>query len=129
MPGRKSKGGQRRQDRVVHRNLELKDDGQKYAQVTKMLGNGRCNVHCFDGIERLARIRGSMRNKVWIRQSDFVLVGLREYQDDKCDILIKYSTEEVRTLKCMGEIPEQATLTVAEDSEKKDECTFDFDDI
>merc|ERR1711937_215012 len=35
---------------------------------------------CFDGVERLCHIRGKLRKKVWIAQSDIVLVGLRDYQ-------------------------------------------------
>jgi len=30
---------------------------------------------------------------------DIVLVGLRDFQDEKCDILLKYLPEEVRNLK------------------------------
>merc|ERR1712061_43687 len=40
---------------------------------------------CFDGVERLCHIRGKLRKKVWIAQSDIVLVGLRDYQDAKAD--------------------------------------------
>lgn len=42
----------------------FKEDGQEYAQVTKMLGNGRLEAQCFDGEKRLAHIRGKMRKKV-----------------------------------------------------------------
>jgi len=69
-----------------------------------------------------------MRNKVWIRFSDFVLVGLRDFQDDKCDILLKYTTEEVRNLKSYGELPEGTSLTLIEE-EEEEESIFDFDDI
>ncbi len=30
----------------------------EYAQVVKMLGNGRLEAMCFDGVRRLANIRG-----------------------------------------------------------------------
>ena len=110
------------------RELEYKDDGQEYAQVTKMLGNSRVDVLCMDGVKRLGIIRGSMRNKVWIRFSDFVLVGLRDFQDDKCDILLKYTTEEVRNVKSYGELPEGTSLTLIEE-EEEEESIFDFDDI
>ena len=131
MPRRKSKGTKRKTNREpTRRNLELKDDGQEYAQVQMMLGNGRCRVYCFDGVERLAHIRGALRHKVWIRLSDFVLVGLRDYQQDKCDIILRYSTEEVRTLKSMGELPENTTLTSEPTTKEEEEtCNFDFDDI
>lgn len=43
-------------------------DLAEYAQVQKMLGNGRVECACFDGEKRIAHIRGKMRKKVrlWI---------------------------------------------------------------
>jgi translation initiation factor 1A len=54
-----------------------------YAQVQKLLGNCRIEATCFDGKTRLCHIRGKMRNKVWIATGDIILIGLRDYQDDK----------------------------------------------
>lgn len=39
------------------RELTFKEEGQEYAQVLKMLGNGRLEALCFDGEKRLAHIR------------------------------------------------------------------------
>lgn len=36
----------------------------EYAQVLKMLGNGRLEAMCFDGTKRLCHIRGKLRKKV-----------------------------------------------------------------
>ena len=36
----------------------------EYAQVLKMLGNGRLEAFCFDGTKRLCHIRGKLRKKV-----------------------------------------------------------------
>lgn len=36
----------------------------EYAQVIKMLGNGRLEAMCFDGTKRLCHIRGKLRKKV-----------------------------------------------------------------
>jgi Translation initiation factor 1A / IF-1 len=38
----------------------------EYAQVLRMLGNGRLEAQCIDGIKRLCHIRGKMRKKVWV---------------------------------------------------------------
>ena len=38
----------------------------EYAQVTKMLGNGRLEAMCFDGVKRLCHIRGKLRKKVFV---------------------------------------------------------------
>merc|ERR1712134_107511 len=44
---------------------------------------------CFDGIKRLCHIRGKLRKRQWINTSDIILVGLREYQDAKADVIMK----------------------------------------
>lgn len=45
-------------------DAELLSREIEYAQVTKMLGNGRLEALCFDGEKRLAHIRGKLRKKV-----------------------------------------------------------------
>ncbi len=66
MPKNKGKGGKNRrrgknQNEPDKRELTLKEESQEYAQITKMLGNGRVEVNCFDGVIRLGHIRGKMR--------------------------------------------------------------------
>ncbi|KAF4305330.1 putative eukaryotic translation initiation factor 1a protein [Botryosphaeria dothidea] len=82
----------------------------EYAQVVKMLGNGRLEAQCFDGEKRLAHIRGKMRKKVWINQGDIILLSLRDYQDEKGDVILKYNADEARSLKAYGELPEHAKI-------------------
>ena len=94
MPKNKGKGGKNRrrgknENEGLKRELVFKEDGQEYAQVTKMLGNGRLEATCFDGIKRLCHIRGKLRKKVWINQSDIILVGLRDYQVCRCTTVNK----------------------------------------
>lgn len=88
----------------------FKEEGQEYAQVTRMLGNGRLEAACFDGQKRLAHIRGKMRKKVWIAQGDIILLSLREFQDDKADVIQKYTPDEARSLKSYGELPNEAKI-------------------
>jgi translation initiation factor 1A len=84
-----------------------------------MLGNGRLEAQCFDGEKRLAHIRGKMRKKVWfsflllsirqaltvpqvwINQGDIVLLSLRDFQDDKADVIVKYTADEARNCMCL----------------------------
>ena len=75
-----------------------------------MLGNGRCECFCFDGVTRLGHIRGKMRKKVWITAGDIVLVAKRDFQDEKVDIIHKYTADEARNLKQYGELPETARI-------------------
>jgi len=78
--------------------------------VIKMLGNGRLESMCFDGVKRLAHIRGKLRKKVWINQGDIILLSLRDYQDEKGDVIMKYTADEARSLKAYGELPEHAKI-------------------
>jgi translation initiation factor 1A len=48
-----------------------------------------------------------MRRKVWIQPGDIVLCSLREFQNKKCDIILKYLPDEVKQLKAQGQIPDQ----------------------
>ena len=43
---------------------------------------------------------------MWIENGDIVLVSLRDYQDDKGDIIHKYYTGEAVHLIRAGEIPD-----------------------
>jgi len=87
------------------REIIFKEYGQEYALITKMLGNGHCECKCYDDVVRLGNIRGKLRKRVWLSVGDVVLCGLREYQDEKVDIIHKYTADEVVNLKTMGEIP------------------------
>merc|ERR1711935_620592 len=129
----KGKGGKNRRrgkaDGDNKRELIFKEDGQEYAQVTRMLGNGRLEAFCFDGVNRLCHIRGKLRKRVWIGVGDIVLLGLREFQDQKADIILKYDGDEARSLKTYGELPDSVQINAADnmDGEEFGDDNFDFD--
>ncbi|GAQ89327.1 translation initiation factor 1A [Klebsormidium nitens] len=136
MPKNKGKGGKNRRrgknENEEKRELIFKEDGQEYAQVLRMLGNGRLEAQCMDGSKRLCHIRGKLRKKVWVNAGDIILVGLRDYQDEKADVITKYMADEARSLKAYGELPDSIrvneTDTFADDENEEDDY-FDFDDI
>src|SRR6218665_856274 len=135
MPKNKGKGGKNRrrgknENEDEKRELVFKEDGQEYAQVIKMLGNGRLEAWCFDGIKRLCHIRGKLRKKVWINQGDIILLGLRDYQDGKADVILKYNPDEARNLKTYGELPENAKINEMAFNEDGDdeEGLIEFDE-
>ncbi|CAD2092229.1 translation initiation factor eIF-1A, putative [Plasmodium vinckei brucechwatti] len=127
MPKNKGKGGKNRRrgkndNEGEKRELLYKEEDQEYAQVLRMLGNGRLEAHCFDGVKRLCHIRGKMRKRVWINSGDIILVSLRDYQDSKADVIAnllinkilkcnyRYTPDEARSLKAHGELPETAKI-------------------
>lgn len=128
---RKSKGFD---DETMKKQLEFKEPGQEYALITKMLGNGRCECKCADGLTRLGHIRGTMRKRVWINIGDNVLISLREYQDAKADIIHKYTATETKTLVSYGEIQTSMTSSQSQETSNDvtdtvEDCPIDFDDI
>jgi len=135
MPKNKGKGGKNRRrgknEGEIKRELIFKEDGQEYAQVLRMLGNGRLEAQCFDGETRLCHIRGKLRKKVWVNQGDIILISLRDFQDGKADVILKYNSDEARQLKSYGELPESAKINesaVGEDGEH-DDIPYEFDDV
>jgi translation initiation factor 1A len=81
MPKNKGKGGKnfkkgkKSGEGEARRDLIFKEDGQEYAQVLRMLGDGRLALQCYDGVARTGLIRGTMRRRVWINTGDIVLIG------------------------------------------------------
>uniref|UniRef100_A0A8C6R257 S1-like domain-containing protein n=1 Tax=Nannospalax galili TaxID=1026970 RepID=A0A8C6R257_NANGA len=100
-----------------------KDKGE-YAQVIKMLGNGRLEAMCFDGVKS-----GKLRKKVWINTSNTILAGLRDYQDNKANVILKYNADEARSLKAYGKLPEHAKINETDTFDPGDDDEIQCDDI
>lgn len=106
-----------------NRELLYPEEGQEYGFVKDMLGNGRVNVHCEDGKIRVGRIRGSMRkfkHKAIITNGDIIIISRRDYEDDKVDVIHKYTFEEANNLNYRGELPEK----IGKAYQQKDNSTF-----
>lgn len=69
----------------------------------KLLGFDRVLVKCQDGKERLCRIRGNMKRRVWVREGDVVLVSPWDFQTDKRgDLFWRYTRAQAETLRRKG---------------------------
>ena len=102
----KNKGGNKTKgkSRKVFRQKELgikdlkKIDNQEYGFVISVFGDGRYELMCYDKKKRLGILRGRLRRTVRIQKNDLVLVSLRGFQDDKCDIIANYSQGDIDKL-------------------------------
>ena len=83
---------------------DFREEGQEYARVVKCLGDCRLDVELADKRTLTAHIRGKLRKRVWIRNGDIVLVSLRDFDENKADVIGKYSDENVQALIKYGEI-------------------------
>jgi len=69
----------------------------------KMLGFDRIMVKCQDGKERLCRVRGKLKRRVWIREGDIVLVSPWDFQSDtRGDIFWRYRRNQTEWLRSKG---------------------------
>ena len=73
--------------------------------AVKLLGFDRVLIRCQDGHERLCRIRGKMKRRVWIREGDIVLVSPWDFQSDKRgDIIWRYTRSQAEWLRRKGHL-------------------------
>lgn len=71
--------------------------------VVKLLGYDRALVKCQDGYERVCRIRGKMKRRVWIRRGDVVLVSPWDFQKEtRGDIIWRYTRNQAEWLRKEG---------------------------
>lgn len=71
--------------------------------ATKLLGFDRLMVKCQDGKERLCRIRGKMKRRVWIRVGDVVVVSPWDFQSDtRGDLIWRYTRAQAEELRRKG---------------------------
>ncbi len=89
------------------------EEGELYACVTKLLGNGMCHVNCLEenntSKQRLCIIRNKFRGRGkrdnQLNVGTYVLVGAREWETsragtlEKCDLIEVYSSSEIDKVK------------------------------
>ena len=79
--------------------------GDVYGIVVKLLGYDRALVKCQDGYERLCRIRGKLKRRIWIRPGDVVLVSPWDFQSTKRgDIIWRYTRNQAEWLRRQGKL-------------------------
>ena len=71
--------------------------------AVRMLGFDRMIVKCEDGKERLCRVRGKLKRRVWVRVGDIVLVSPWDFQSEvRGDICARYRRNQTDWLRTNG---------------------------
>lgn len=86
----------------IRLRLPRKDSGEMFGIVTLMSGTEFLKVLCEDGKERAIRIPGKMRNKVWIKENDIVIIKPWEWEPHKGDFIWRFLPLQVQKLKREG---------------------------
>jgi translation initiation factor 1A len=111
------KGGSRHKKQAKKHNIVksksklriAKEEGEIYARVLSLYGNGMAEVICNDGIKRLLiirrRFKGRNRRDNDVAIDKMLLVGLREWEvisekkKEKVDLLYVYSNDDIDDMK------------------------------
>ncbi|MHC1566518.1 MAG: translation initiation factor eIF-1A [Candidatus Syntropharchaeia archaeon] len=91
-------------EEVVRVRIPKKEEGEIVGVVENMLGANRLLVRCADGVTRMARIPGKLKKRVWIRVGDVVIVVPWEFQNEKADVVWRYTRPQVEWLQKKGYI-------------------------
>ncbi len=76
----------------------------------QLLGASRIKVMCGDGKSRIARIPGKLKKRMWIREGDLVIVKPWEFQNDKCDVVWRYTKTQATHLSKRKLIPKDIDI-------------------
>lgn len=135
--GNKKRRGAKRHSKIKTYSLDdlipSKDDNQAYAYVSQKFGDGRYSIMCYDKVSRMGIVAGRLKKSSRIDKGALVLVSLREYQDNKCDIIYHYTAEDIDKLTKSNNINlsfvRSGTLSANDEDNIKMQSTTDMQDI
>ena len=112
--GVKGKSGKRVQVEEVITRVKMpnKRAGEMFGRVIEIFGNERMQIFCEDGQNRIGRIRGKIKKRVWIRRGDLVVINPWEWETqtkdkmEKCEITWRYMKNEISWLQRNNKIPD-----------------------
>ncbi|MAG45401.1 MAG: translation initiation factor eIF-1A [Nanoarchaeota archaeon] len=85
--------------------VKLPREKQHFGVVDQRLGASRMRVRCLDGKNRICRIPGRLKRRLWVREGDLVLVEEWDLGgDEKGDIVFKYRPSQIDWLKRKGHL-------------------------
>ena len=111
------------------------EDGEYYALVTKMFGNGMCAITTIHGLNLIAHIRkkftGRSKRNHFISVNSFVLIGLRLWESTpkNCDILHVFSSSDISQFKFIPSLASffSSSSSYSSSSSSSSDDPFSFD--
>ena len=84
-----------------------KPKGEMYGVVRDISGGSRLRVFCEDERNRMVRIPGRLKKKMWVRVGDTVVIKKWPIQENKkADLVYRYTKTQKERLIRDGNIPE-----------------------
>jgi translation initiation factor 1A len=93
------------EEEILRTPYPNKKEGEMFGIADQLLGASRIKIMCADGKSRMGRIPGKIRKRMWIREGDLVIVKPWDFQDDKADILYRYTKTQASYLSRKKALP------------------------
>ena len=90
----------------IRLRLPRRNSTELFAIAERLMGGSRMNVVCADGKARLARIPGRMKRRARVRAGDLLIIVPWDIQDDKADVVYRYTKTQSRILSRRNLLPE-----------------------
>lgn len=91
------------QEEIEIKKIMIPKEGQVLGVIEQMLGGDRVKVKCDDGNERVCRIPGRLRKRIWLNVGDLVLINPWSVQSkERGDVVFKYTTTQANWMKRKG---------------------------
>ena len=85
-------------------------EGEMFGVADQLLGASRIKIMCADGKSRMGRIPGKIKKRMWIREGDLVIVRPWDFQDDKCDVLYRFTKTQSSYLSRRKVLPKNLDI-------------------
>ncbi|MBS3084432.1 translation initiation factor eIF-1A [Candidatus Pacearchaeota archaeon] len=76
--------------------------------IEQRYGGNKMKVTCLDGKERLGRVPGRLKRKLWLRPGDVIIIEPWEFDNNKGEILLKYKPSQITWLKKNGYLEKES---------------------
>lgn len=83
---------------------------EMFAIADQLLGGSRIHVICEDKKSRMARIPGKMKRRARVRTGDLLIIRPWDIQDEKADIVFRYSRTQANSLSRRNMLPEEINV-------------------
>jgi translation initiation factor 1A len=98
------------QEEHIRAPMPKKAKREIFGIADQLLGASKIKVMCADGQSRMGRIPGKLKKRMWIREGDLLIVRPWEFQDDKADVVYRYTRTQASYLSRRGAIPESINV-------------------
>jgi translation initiation factor 1A len=93
---------QTEQEQFAKLRMPNRNEREMFALTLQLMGATQIKALCEDGKERMCRIPGKLRKRVWIKQNDILIIQLWEWQPDRADIVWRFWGTQAEHLKRRG---------------------------